>query len=327
MGRLVSRRDRLIQERRDAVEQGGAADVDDVGVAGAGDFDHGGRAREGPAQAPGVGQGDEGVLVPVDDQDRRGDPRGQVEGARAGQRDPGQRLGTAGDEPGEDARRGDAQAAEPAADRRLQVEIGRFEHQGGDPGIVARGAGGDGRSHRAAPGRRPQRGPDPTGQHIDPGAEVVRLAAAERRARALAPPVAALVMVLPKNVWQYVVQIPRLAQLGTRYVLQGGTQYNLAAVKAQVDYIKERVPGAQVFVHPHTGEAGALGAAFETLRVVKRRGSSRFIGLDAAIDLKYETKNDEETVCHFCPNECKRTFVDAYRPDGTTSRYIAGFSC
>src|SRR5207249_6390466 len=33
---------------------------------------------------------------------------------------------------------------------------------------------------------------------------------------------AGLAMVLPKNVWQYVVQIPRMAQLGTRYVLQGG---------------------------------------------------------------------------------------------------------
>jgi activator of 2-hydroxyglutaryl-CoA dehydratase/predicted nucleotide-binding protein (sugar kinase/HSP70/actin superfamily) len=138
---------------------------------------------------------------------------------------------------------------------------------------------------------------------------------------------AGLAQVLPKNVWQYVVQIPRLAALGTRYVLQGGTQYNLAAVKAQVDYIKERVPGAQVFVHPHTGEAGALGAAFETLRVVKRRGSSTFIGIDAAIDLSYTTKNDDETVCHFCPNNCKRTFIDATRPDGSTSRYISGFSC
>ncbi|MGK3986389.1 BadF/BadG/BcrA/BcrD ATPase family protein [Sorangium sp. So ce136] len=138
---------------------------------------------------------------------------------------------------------------------------------------------------------------------------------------------AGLAQVLPKNVWQYVVQIPRLAALGTRYVLQGGTQYNLAAVKAQVDYIKERVPGAEVFVHPHTGEAGALGAAFETLRVVKRRGRSTFIGIDAAIALEYTTKNDEETVCHFCPNECKRTFIDAKRPDGSTSRYISGFSC
>ncbi len=138
---------------------------------------------------------------------------------------------------------------------------------------------------------------------------------------------AGLAQVLPKNVWQYVVQIPRLAALGTRYVLQGGTQYNLAAVKAQVDYIKERVPGAQVFVHPHTGEAGAIGAAFETLRVVQRRGKSTFIGMEAAINLSYVSKNDEETVCHFCPNNCKRTFIDATRPDGSTSRYISGFSC
>ncbi|MBI5514712.1 MAG: CoA activase [Deltaproteobacteria bacterium] len=138
---------------------------------------------------------------------------------------------------------------------------------------------------------------------------------------------AGLAQVLPKNIWQYVVQIPRLASLGTRFVLQGGTQYNLAAVKAQVDYIKERVPGAQVFVHPHTGEAGALGAAFETLRVFKRKGRSTFIGLDAAIDLTYQSRNDESTVCHFCENNCKRTFIDAERPDGSTARYISGFSC
>ncbi|APR99883.1 BadF/BadG/BcrA/BcrD ATPase family protein [Pajaroellobacter abortibovis] len=138
---------------------------------------------------------------------------------------------------------------------------------------------------------------------------------------------AGLAHVLPKNVWQYVVQIPRLASLGRRFVLQGGTQYNLAAVKAQVDYIKERVPDAEVYVHPHTGEAGAIGAAKEAMRVVKRRGWSTFVGLDTAIHLAYTTKNDAETVCHFCPNECKRTFIDAKRPDGSVSRYIAGFSC
>ena len=138
---------------------------------------------------------------------------------------------------------------------------------------------------------------------------------------------AGLAQVLPKNVWQYVVGVPRLAALGRKFVLQGGTQYNLAAVKAQVDYIKERVPGAEVYVHPHSGEAGAIGAAMETLRVVKRRGYSTFIGLEGAIDLRYTTKNDAETVCHFCPNECSRTFIDAFRPDGTTARYISGFSC
>ena len=138
---------------------------------------------------------------------------------------------------------------------------------------------------------------------------------------------AGLAQVLPKNVWQYVVGVPRMAALGRTFVLQGGTQYNMAAVKAQVDYIKERVPNAEVFVHPHSGEAGAIGAAMETLRVVKRRGSSTFIGFDASIDLTYETKNDESTTCHFCANECSRTFIDTYRPDGTTSRYISGFSC
>src|SRR5436190_4895918 len=122
---------------------------------------------------------------------------------------------------------------------------------------------------------------------------------------------AGLAMVLPKNVWQYVVQIPRMSALGTRYVLQGGTQYNLAGVKAQVDYIKERVPGAEVHVHPHPGEAGAIGAALETLRVVARRGHSNFIGLDAAIRLEYASRNDDSTRCHFCPNNCARTFIDA----------------
>ena len=138
---------------------------------------------------------------------------------------------------------------------------------------------------------------------------------------------AGLAQVLPKNVWQYVVQIPRLASLGKKFVLQGGTQYNLAAVKAQVDYIKERVPDAEVYVHPHTGEAGAIGAAMETLRRHRRTGASRFIGIQAVLDLEYWTKNDAETVCHFCPNECTRTFIDAQRPDGSTARFISGFSC
>ena len=138
---------------------------------------------------------------------------------------------------------------------------------------------------------------------------------------------AGLALVLPKNIWQYVVQIPRMAELGRIFVLQGGTQKNLAAVKAQVDYIKERVPNAEVHIHPHTGEAGALGAAFEAIRVVKRQGHSRFIGLDAAIHLNYTTRNDETTRCDFCPNNCSRTFIDADVGDEKPVRYISGFSC
>ncbi len=138
---------------------------------------------------------------------------------------------------------------------------------------------------------------------------------------------AGLALVLPKNIWQYVVQIPRMAELGRVFVLQGGTQKNLAAVKAQVDYIKERVADAEVHVHPHTGEAGALGAAFEAKRVVERRGYSSFIGLDASINLEYSTRNDESTRCHFCANDCSRTFIDAVTPTKEIARYISGFSC
>lgn len=138
---------------------------------------------------------------------------------------------------------------------------------------------------------------------------------------------AGLAVVLPKNIWQYVVQIPRLAALGTRYVLQGGAQYNLAAVKAQFDYIRQRVPNAEIFVHPHCGEAGAIGAAIETLRVIRRRGHSTFIGLEQAIDIDFTARNDETTQCHFCRNRCSRTFIDATTPGGKSSRYISGFSC
>ena len=132
---------------------------------------------------------------------------------------------------------------------------------------------------------------------------------------------------LPKNVWQYVVQIPRMAALGKQFVLQGGTQYNLAAVKAQVDYIKERVPGAEVYVHPHCGEAGAIGAALETLRVVKRRGP---------LDLHRPRRGDRPRVHDDATTRARaatsaRTTARApsstrSTPDGDTSRYICGFS-
>jgi len=138
---------------------------------------------------------------------------------------------------------------------------------------------------------------------------------------------AGLALVLPKNIWQYVVGVPRLAELGRNFVLQGGTQKNLAAVKAQVDYIRQRVSGAQINVHPHCGEAGAIGTAMETLRVIRNRGGSSFIGLDEAINLRYTTRNDEGTRCTACTNQCTRTFIDTLTAEGDTVRYIAGFSC
>ena len=82
-------------------------------------------------------------------------------------------------------------------------------------------------------------------------------------------------------------------------------------VKAQVDYIKERVPDAEVYVHPHTRRGRRdRRRVRDAARGQAPRARRRFIGIDAAIDLEYTTKNDEETRCHFCPNECTRTFID-----------------
>ncbi|MEN8146608.1 MAG: BadF/BadG/BcrA/BcrD ATPase family protein [Campylobacterota bacterium] len=138
---------------------------------------------------------------------------------------------------------------------------------------------------------------------------------------------AGIAKVLPKNIWQYVVQAPNLAAYGSHFVLQGGTQYNQAALKAQVDYIKAEVPNAQVDVHPHCGEAGAFGAAIEARDVVKHRGHATFVGLDEAMQLTFTSRTDESTRCHFCAINCSRTFIDTCTPSSESVRYIAGFAC
>ncbi|NOR55636.1 MAG: CoA activase [Sulfurovum sp.] len=133
--------------------------------------------------------------------------------------------------------------------------------------------------------------------------------------------------VLPKNVWQYVVQAPNLAAFGDHFVLQGGTQYNQAALKAQVDYIKDKVPHVRVDVHPHPGEAGAYGAAIEAKDVVKAKGYATFSGMEEALQMTYTSRTDEETRCTFCSINCSRTFIDTKTPSSDIVRYIAGFSC
>jgi len=133
--------------------------------------------------------------------------------------------------------------------------------------------------------------------------------------------------VLPKNVWQYVVQAPNLAAFGNHFVLQGGTQYNQAALKAQIDYIKAKVPHAKVDVHPHPGEAGAYGAALEAKDVVAKRGYATFTGINEALQMTYTSTTNESTRCHFCSINCSRTFIDTKTPNSKSVRYIAGFAC
>ncbi len=130
---------------------------------------------------------------------------------------------------------------------------------------------------------------------------------------------AGLAAVLPKNVWLYIAKIPNLPELGTRFILQGGTQNNLAAVKAQVDFIRSRFKGSgrmpEITVHKHSGEAGAIGAAFEAMRLHRLGRETTFIGLNAVRHIQYRTTVGEETRCDFCKNNCVRTFIDICSED------------
>src|SRR6201995_2917331 len=138
---------------------------------------------------------------------------------------------------------------------------------------------------------------------------------------------AGLADVLPKNVFLYVASIPNLAALGSRFVLQGGTQNNMAVVKAEIDFIKSsfRANGKEpeIIVHEHCGESGAIGAAQEALRLWKNGKQTTFIGVDAVANIRYRTTRNEDTRCYFCKNNCLRTFIDV-DVTGGSQQAVAG---
>ncbi len=127
---------------------------------------------------------------------------------------------------------------------------------------------------------------------------------------------AGLAAVLPKNIFLYVANVPNVAKLGTRFILQGGTQKNLAVVKAESDFIRASFRDSsvepEIVVHQHCGEAGAIGTAVEAMRLWQNGRRTNFIGMDAVHEITYRTTRDEATRCHFCKNKCLRTFVDVH---------------
>ncbi|MGA3080912.1 MAG: BadF/BadG/BcrA/BcrD ATPase family protein [Terracidiphilus sp.] len=135
---------------------------------------------------------------------------------------------------------------------------------------------------------------------------------------------AGLATVLPRNVFLHVAKAPNLTALGSRFVLQGGTQNNLAAVKAQVDFLRAGFRGTgiepEILVHPHCGEAGAIGAGLEAMRLWNQGRATSFIGLDAVSRIRYTTTCGEKTRCRFCKNACLRTFVDVHIDGGNGSK-------
>jgi predicted CoA-substrate-specific enzyme activase len=125
---------------------------------------------------------------------------------------------------------------------------------------------------------------------------------------------AALAAVLPVNVWIYAGQLQNLRSVGRKFILQGGTHRNLAVVKAQVDFIAAKAPGAEIVVHPYAGEAGAIGAALCAADAGEQRGPTRFRGFETIAALTYTSTTNDKTVCHWCPVNCKRTFIDVQLP-------------
>ncbi len=126
---------------------------------------------------------------------------------------------------------------------------------------------------------------------------------------------ASLCAILPLNVWIYAGGLNNLGSAGRKYILQGGTHKNLAVVKAQVDFIKSKVPDAEIVVHPYSGEAGAIGAAFIAADWYEEEGGkTEFKGFDIIEKLTYKTSTSPDTVCKWCPVNCQRTFIDVELP-------------
>ncbi len=127
---------------------------------------------------------------------------------------------------------------------------------------------------------------------------------------------AGLCGILPLNVWVYAGGLTNLSQVGRKFILQGGTHRNLAVVKAQVDFIRSKIPDAEIVVHPYPGEAGAIGAALVALEWWRRGNRTRFRGFETIKSLTYKTITSLDTICRWCPVNCKRTFVDVQVPGG-----------
>ncbi len=130
---------------------------------------------------------------------------------------------------------------------------------------------------------------------------------------------AGLAGIMPLNCWVYAGGFNNLAAVGKKFILQGGTHRNLAVVKAQVDFIRSKVPDAEVVVHPYSGEAGAIGAGLCAIDEYKRGKVSSFRGFRVIEKLTYKTTTNTDTICTWCPVSCKRTFIDV-ELDGSTGR-------
>ena len=99
-------------------------------------------------------------------------------------------------------------------------------------------------------------------------------------------------------------------------------------VKAQVDYIKAARAGRR---DPRASASRRSRRDRRRARDAARRQAPRPLDVHRPRcrdrPRVHVARTTRRTRCHFCPNNCARTFIDARTPDGGTSRYISGFSC
>lgn len=106
-----------------------------------------------------------------------------------------------------------------------------------------------------------------------------------------------------ENVFTKVIRLSNLDSLGNKIVVQGGTFYNDAVLRAMEQYI-----GREVVRAPYPGIMGAIGAALTAKeRTGKEENRKTFIGLDALDDFTFTQESNSP--CPFCTNHCKRTIV------------------
>ena len=128
---------------------------------------------------------------------------------------------------------------------------------------------------------------------------------------------AGLAQVLPKNVWQYVVQIPRMAELGTQVRApgrhaaqpgraQGAGRLHQGARARRRGATSTRTPARPARSAPRWRRCAWSSAAGTRPSSASTRRSTS----------STRRSNDESTRCHFCPNNCARTFIDTKTPDG-----------
>ena len=118
-----------------------------------------------------------------------------------------------------------------------------------------------------------------------------------------------------KNALYKVIKVKRPEELGQKIVVQGGTFYNEAVLRAF-----EKISGREVVRPSIAGLMGAYGCALISLDHEEVGKASDILGLD---ELENFTTHKEFMVCGLCENNCKMTLT--VFNDG--SKFVTGNRC